>query len=173
VDAPLRVGIELRVLDRLRDLGGDRDQQVDLGLGVLARSPRADVERSLQQLLAGQDRHGQNRLVLVLAQVRELLEARVEVCTGGNRDRRPLGGRGPGDPLARAHPRTARHLLDAGAVRRPQHELVRPLVVQIDEAGVGLERLGDLAGDEREHLLEVERRVDGGDRLRQQAEVPG
>jgi hypothetical protein len=56
-------------------------------------------------------------------------------------------------------------------VRRPQNELAAALVVQIDEAGVGIERLGDLRGDERENLLEVERRVDGRDRLRQQAEV--
>jgi hypothetical protein len=58
-------------------------------------------------------------------------------------------------------------------VRRPKHELVRALVVEVDEARIGLERLGDLAGDEREHLLEVERRVDGRDRLGQQPEVTG
>ena len=58
-------------------------------------------------------------------------------------------------------------------MRRPQHELVGLLVVEVDEAGVGAERVGDLARDEREHLLEVERRVDGGDRLGQQAQVPG
>ena len=38
VHPPLRVGVELRVLDRLRDLRRDRDEQVDLGLGVLARA---------------------------------------------------------------------------------------------------------------------------------------
>jgi hypothetical protein len=56
-------------------------------------------------------------------------------------------------------------------VRGPQHELVRTLVVQVDEAGVGVERVRDLARHEREHLLEIERRVDGLDRLGQQAEV--
>ena len=171
VDAPLRVGVELRVLDRLRDLRRDRDEQVDLRLGVLPRRARADVERALE-LLARQDRHRQDRLVLVLGQVREELEARVEVGARGDRDRRPLGRGGAGDPLAGPHPRPPRHLLDAGAVRRAQHELVRPLVVEVDEAGVGLERLGDLAGDELEHLFEIERRVDRGDRLGQQPEVP-
>jgi hypothetical protein len=58
-------------------------------------------------------------------------------------------------------------------VRGPQHELVGALVVQIDEAGVGLERLGDLAGDEVEDLLEVEGRVDGRDRLGQQPQMTG
>ena len=78
VHAPLRVGVEPRVLDRLRDLRGDRDQQVDLGLAVLARRARAHVERALE-LLPREDRNGEDRLVLVLGQVREELEARVEV----------------------------------------------------------------------------------------------
>ena len=54
-----------------------------------------------------------------------------------------------------------------------EDELPGALVVEVDEAGIGVERLGHLARDEREHLLEVERRVDGGDRLRSQAEVAG
>ena len=70
LDAPLRLRVELRVLDRLRDLRRDREQQVDLGLGELARLARADVERALE-LLAGEDRHGEDRLVLVLGQVGE------------------------------------------------------------------------------------------------------
>ena len=64
-----------------------------------------------------------------------------------------------------AEARPARHLVDAGAVRRAQDELVRALVVEVDEAGVGFECLGDRACDERQHLLEVERGVDGRDRL--------
>ena len=81
-------------------------------------------------------------------------------------------GRGrAGDPLARPHPRAPRHLLDARAVRRAQHELVGALVVEVDEARVGVERVGDLARDELEHLLEVERRVDRRDRLGQQAQM--
>ena len=50
-----------------------------------------------------------------------------------------------------------RPLLDARAVRRAQDELVGALVVEVDEAGVGLERLGDLVRDQLEHLVEVER----------------
>jgi hypothetical protein len=56
-------------------------------------------------------------------------------------------------------------------VGRAQDELVRLLVVEVDEAGVGAERVGDLRGHEREHLFEVERRVDRGDRLGQQAQM--
>jgi hypothetical protein len=58
-------------------------------------------------------------------------------------------------------------------VRRTEDELVRALVVQVDKARVRLEGLGDIRGDERKHLFEVEGRVDGGDRLRQQPEVAG
>ena len=121
--ARLRVRVELRVLDRLRDLGRDRDEQVDLGVRELLRLDRADVERA-GELLAGQDRHGEDGLVLVLGQVRERLEALVQVRLGGDHDRRALRGGGAGDPVARLHPRRARHLLDAGAVRRPQDQLV-------------------------------------------------
>ena len=112
VHAPLRVGVELRVLDRLRDLRRDREQQVGLRLGVVARRARADVERA-GELVARDDRHGEDRRVLVLGQVRELLEARVEVRTVGDRDRRTLRRGRARDPLARPQPRPPRHLLDA------------------------------------------------------------
>jgi hypothetical protein len=50
-------------------------------------------------------------------------------------------------------------------------ELVGAFVVEVDETGIGAERVGDVARDEREHLLEIERRIDGLDRLRQQTQV--
>ena len=58
-DPRLRVGVELRVLDRLRHLRRDRDQQADLRLRELPRLARAHVQRS-GQFLARQDRHGQD-----------------------------------------------------------------------------------------------------------------
>ncbi len=170
-DAPLGARIELRVLDRLRNLRGDRDEQLDLGLGELARLASAHVERALQ-LVPGEDRHREDRLVLVLGKVGEELEARVEVGLRRDHDRRPLRGGRTRDPLSRPHPRRARHLLDAAPVCRAQHELVRALVVEVDEAGVGAESVRDVSRDELEHLLEVERGVDRGDRLGEQAEVP-
>ena len=39
VDAALRLGVQLRVLDRLRDLGGDRHEQVDLGRPAIRAAP--------------------------------------------------------------------------------------------------------------------------------------
>ena len=119
-----------------------------------------------------EDRHGENRLVLLLGQVREELEARVEVRLRRDHHRRALGGGGAGDPLARAHARPARHLLDARPVGGAQHELVAPLVVEVHEACVRVERVGDLRRHEVEHLFEVEGRVDGRNRLRQQPKVP-
>ena len=119
VHAPLCVGVELRVLDRLRDLRRDREQQVDLGLGVVARRARADVERALE-LLARDDRHGEDRRVLVLRQVGELLEPRVEIRTVGDRDRRAVCRRDARDPLARPHPRPPGHLLDAAFHASPE-----------------------------------------------------
>ena len=128
------------------------------------------VQRPLE-LVAREDRHRQDRLVLVLGQVGKELEARIEVGLGRDHHRAPLGGRDAGDPLPRAHPRPPRQLLDPRAVRGPEHELVRALVVQVDEAGVGAERLGDPVGDVLQHLLEIEGGVDRGDRVGQQPEV--
>ena len=171
VHAPLRLRVELGVRDRLRHLRGDRCEQVDLRLRPLARRPRPHVQRPLERV-PRQDRHGEDRLVLVLAQVGELLEARVEVGVRGDRDRRPVGCRRARDPLTGPEARPPRHLLDPRAVRRPEHELVGALVVEVDEACVGAEGISHLGGDERQHLLEVERRVHRGDRLGEQAQVP-
>ena len=169
--AALRVVVELGVLDRLRDLTGDRHEQVDLGVVVVARRDRADVQRALQ-LLLGQDRNREDRLVLLLVEVREALEARVEMSCSRDHDRRALGRRRSRDALARTHLRPPCRLLDPGADGGPQHELVRALVVEVDEAGVGLERLGHLRRDQLEQLVQVERRVDGLDRLGDEAQVP-
>ena len=76
-------------------------------------------------------------------------------------------------PSPRREARPAGHLLDPRAMRRAEHELAGRLVVEVDEARVGAERIGHLARDERQHLFEVERRVDGGDRLRQQPQMTG
>src|SRR5207249_4077069 len=76
-----------------------------------------------------------------------------------------------GDPLAGAHPRPLGHLGDARAVGGAKHELAGALVVEVDEAGVGVECVSDLRRDLAEHLLEVEGRVDGLDRLGQEAEM--
>ncbi len=87
-------------------------------------------------------------------------------------DRSARGGRRAGDPLARPHPRPAAQLVDRRPVRRAQDELVGPLVVEVDEARVRLERVGTLSATSDEDLLEVERRVDGLDRLRQETQMP-
>ena len=162
--------VQLRVLNRLRDLVRDRDEQLDLVLGELARRERAHVQRA-GELVARKDRHGENRFVVVLRQVGELLEARIEMRLRRDHHRRPVGRGCSRDSFTRPHPRTLRHLLDARPVRGPEDELVRALVVEVDEAGLGLKRVGDLAGDQLEHLFEVERRVHRGDRLGEKAQV--
>jgi len=169
-DAALRLGVELGVDDRLRHLARDRLEQLDLVRPELPRLARADVERA-GELLARQDWHCEDRLVLRLLQVRELLPARVEVGLGSDRDGPALGRRGAGDPFARAHSRATGHRVDRRPMRRTQDELADSVVVEVDEARVGMECGGDLVRDEVQHLLEVESRVDGGDRLRQQPQV--
>ena len=172
VHSSLRLRIELGVLDRLRHLPGDRHQQVDLRLGESPWLAGADVERTFE-LLTRQDRDGKDRGVVVLRQVRERLEARIEMCVGGDHHGRPIRGSRTGDALPAAQPRTRRSILDARAMRRAQHELVRPLVVEVDVRRVGLERRRDLVRDRLHHLLQVERGVDDLGRPGKQSEVPG
>jgi hypothetical protein len=158
------------VLDRLRDLRRDGGHELDLVGGELPRRDRSHVERA-GKALAGNDRHREDRLVLILRQVGEELEARVEMRLRRQHNRAELRSGRAGDAFPWAHARALRHLLDLRPVRGAQHELAAPLVVEVDEAGVRSEHVGDLARDEREHLLQVERRVDRRDRLGQQPQM--
>ena len=111
------------MLDRLRNLGRDRDEQVHLAVRELPRLFGTNVE-SAGQLLAGQDGYSQDRFVLVLGEVRERPEALVEVrLLGVMIGARSEAGGAARDPFAGPHPRCARHLLDPGAVGRAQHEV--------------------------------------------------
>jgi hypothetical protein len=158
------------VLDRLRDLRCDRNEQIDLVLRELARLERPHVERS-RKALAREDRNGEDRFVFVLTQVRKLLEARVEVGLRRNHDGRAFRRGHPGDPLAWMHARPSRHLLDARPVRRAQDQLVAAIVVEVHETGLRAEGVRDLARDETQHLLEVQRRVHRRNCLGKQAEM--
>ena len=82
-----------------------------------------------------------------------------------------FGGRDAGDSLAGAHARASGHLLDARSVRCAKDELVGALVVQIHKAGIRTKRVRNLPRNQGQDLLEIERRVDGFDRLGQQAEM--
>ena len=172
VDPPLRLRVELRVLDRLRDLRGDREQQVDLRLRRTraARCVRT-FERALELLArrigtaridsySSSGRFGKclkrgSRCAWdgIITGARSAAAAPVIPSPGRIRGRRVIS--------STRVPCVARRTSSPGA-----------LVVEVDEAGVGVECLGHLARHEPEHLLEVERRVDGGDRLRQKPQVP-
>jgi hypothetical protein len=166
------VVVELGVLDRLRNLPGDGHQQVDLVAAELPRLLGADVEGAFETV-SGEDRDGEDRLVVRLAQVGKVLEAGIQVGLTRDHHGGALGRGCARDALPGPHLRNARHVLDPGAVRRPEDELVGRLVVQVDEAGVGLEGLRDLVRDQVEDLLQVQSRVHRGDRLRQETQVAG
>src|SRR5207253_7250444 len=68
--AALGVRIQLGVLDRLRDLCGDRNEELDLGVREFPGPARADIQCT-RQLLARENRYCQDRLVLVLGEVGE------------------------------------------------------------------------------------------------------
>ena len=90
---------------------------------------------------------------------------------GGDHDRPPLGGGGAGDPLTGAHAGALRHFLHTRSVRGTEDELVALFVVEVDETRVGAEDVRNLACDEPEHLLEIERRVDRRNRLGEEAQM--
>ena len=163
-DAALRLRVQLRVLDRLCDLRRDGDGELDLVRAEFTRLDRPHVQRAGEPL-ARDDRHGEDRLVLILGEIREELEAGIEICLRRNHDRPSLGRGRSGDSLAWAHPRSPSHLLDASPMRCAQNKLVAALLVEVDEARVRVEHVRDLAGNEREHFLEIERRIHRGDRL--------
>ena len=63
------------------------------------------------------------------------------------------------------------HLVDTRAVRCTQNELIRPIVVEIDKARIGMQRVRDLGRNLRQNFLKVKRRIDCLDRLGQQPQV--
>jgi hypothetical protein len=140
---------------------------------VLARCNRTHVHRAGQAFAAIEDRHGEQRLEAPLRQVGELLEAGIEVGLRGDRHRLARRGRPAGQPLADRHSRWTRGGLDVRTVDRLQDELVRCLVVDVDEAGVGAEGAGHRDGHRIGDLGEVERARDSLDRLGEQAEMAG
>jgi hypothetical protein len=87
-------------------------------------------------------------------------------------DRPALGGCRAGDSLAGPHLRHSRHLLDARSERGAQHELVGGIVVEVDEARVGLEGLRHFPCDQLEDLVQPQGRVHGRDGLREEPKVP-
>ena len=100
--------VEARVLDRLRDLGGDRREQLDLVVVPVRRRRGAHVHRAGEAAAPVEDRHGEQRVEALLVEVREALEARVGAGVGGDRDRRALARRVAGQALAGPHPRARR-----------------------------------------------------------------
>ena len=165
--------VEAGVLDGLRDLRGDRRQQADLVVVVLAGPHRAHVHRAQQALAAVDHRHREQRLEALLGQVRERLEARVEVRVGGDRDGLAHGRGVARQALARLHPRRRRGGRQGRAVDGHEHELAGGVVVHVDEARVGLQRPRHGVRDGARDLDQVERARDQRDGLREQAQVSG
>ena len=163
---------QLRVLDRLPDLRGDRLEQTDLGVTERTRLARSDVQGALERV-SSEDRDGEDRLVVVLGQVGKRLEAWVEVGLRRDHHGRALGRCDTRDSFTAPHARGDRRVLDEGPMGRAQHELVGALVVQVHEARIGAERSRDLVGDRLHHLLQVERRVDDLDRAGEERQVTG
>ena len=171
-DAALRTLVQARILNRLGNLAGNRLQELDLIVVILAGLDRAYIHGPRQALTTIQDRHGEETLKAAFGQVGKLLEAGVEVRIRSDRHRLACLCCPARQTLADPHPRWPCRCLDMRAVHCLQNQLVRRVIVRIDEARIGSKgarhRNRDGVGD----LCEVERAGDGRNRLREQAEVP-
>ena len=137
------------------------DEEVGVGLGELAR--RLGVQRDHADHVTGlaTQRHGDDRLVLLLVGLGHDLGARVGERALGQEDGLVVLG----DPARQALAALEPQAVDERAVgigHRPQHQrAVRR--DQVDEAGVAVDRVGDEVDDRAQHAVEVERRGDGVD----------
>ena len=121
-------------------------------------------------LALGDQRHRDERLVLLLLELGEVLDARVGERLLGDEDRLRVLQHPAGDALARRHRDAAaevRVALRGGA----QHDAPAAVLAQEDVGRVRDDRVVDEPHDRAQHLLEVERRVDGVDDLVEDAEL--
>ena len=110
------------------------------------------------------NRHAQERLEPFLLELRDVGHARVcEQVVGDERGLVALC-RPPGE-TASPFQRDLADQVPVRISRGPQHQAVA--LDEIDEAGVNSARVGEQAHDSAQHLVDLERRGDGGDDPRQ------
>ncbi len=157
--AQARLLVQPRVLDRARDERRRGHEEVDLVVRELAR--RLGVRGDDADHVAGapDHRHREQRLELLLLELREVLRARVG--EGVVADERRLGalGRPPREPLSAVDD----DLAGLALVRRrggAEHQPLAVLGEEVDEAGMDAARVGHQANDGAQHLGELQRRRD-------------
>ena len=161
--------VQARVLHRLRDEGGGVDQE---GRVVGAEHPGClGVQRDHADHLAAADdqRHRDERLVLLLLELREVADARVGQRVLGDEHRLAVLEHPARDPLARLHRDAAAQVrvLGGGGAQR---EAPAAVVDQEDVGRVRDDGVVHEPHDRREHAVDLERRVDRVDDLVQEAE---
>ena len=120
--------------------------QLNLAAAVLVRFTMLDVDHA-DQLAARQHRHRQERVVAILGQLVEGLEARVLPCAATHRHRLAMFGHPPGDAFAHAQLQPADDI-EVRRLRGAQHQVL--VLEHVDEAGVTRHH----GGDELHHALE-------------------
>ncbi len=164
--------VQPRVLDRLGDERGDVDQE----RGVLGREDarRLGVERDhADHAIALEDeRHRDERLVLLLLELREVLHPRIRQHVLVDEHRLAVLEHPPGDPLAGAH-RDATAEVGVALRRGAQHDPPAALLGEEDVRRVRDDRVVDEPDDRCEHRLDVERRGHGVDDLVEHRELIG
>ncbi len=162
--------VEPRVLDRVGHERGDVQQERGVLRAEHARGLGVQRDHADHALALGDQRDGDERLVLLLLELGEVLDARV-----GERLLRDEHGlrvlEHPAcDALARRH-RDATAEVRVALRGRAQHDAPAAVLAQEDVGRVRDDRVVDEPHDRTQHLLEIERRVDGVDDLVEDAEL--
>ena len=165
-----RALVQARVLDRVGHEGRDVQQEGGVLRAEHARGLGVQRDHADHALTLGDQRHGDERLVLLLLELGEVLDARVGERLLRDEDRLPVLQHPAGDALARRHRDAAAEMrvaLRGGA----QHDSPPAVLAQEDVGRVRDDGVVDEPHDRAQHLLEIERRVDGVDDLVEDAEL--
>ena len=165
-----RALVQARVLDRVGHERGDVQQEGGVLRAEHARGLGVQRDHADHALALGDQRHRHERLVLLLLELGEVLDARVGERLLRDEDRLPVLQHPAGDALARRHRDAAAEMrvaLRGGA----QHDAPPAVLAQEDVGRVRDDGVVDEPHDRAQHLLEIERRVDGVDDLVEDAEL--
>ena len=162
-DAEPRLLVEARVLDRARDERRRGHDEVDLVVGELPRGLGVRGDRADRLARAADDRHGEQRLVALLLELRHVLHPRIGERVLADERRLAVLCGPPREALAPLE----RDLPDLALVRRRRraHDEPRVVLDEVDEAAVDAARVRHEPHDGRQHLGELDRRGDGRDDL--------
>ena len=157
-DPQARLLVQARVLDCARHERRRRDDEVDLGVGELARCLGVRGDRSDRVPRAADDGHREERLEPLLLELGDILHPRIRERVVADERRLAVLHGPPGEAVGPVEHDLPGMLL----VRRRSRAKDEPRVVleEVDEACLDAARVGHEPNDRGQHLRELDRRRD-------------